>query len=408
MQIRKFIPMVFALSLFIGACNKNESQAPVETQKDQKSPLTGDGKFMVAGCEGPNFNLSGAIDAFKKGDFYESNRQASCVFNQSVKNDPNHPDLKAANLAFLSKAALMTESDQIKYLLLTDLKATDLFGPAGDPEKLNTAIKNIIGTSDGYATFYRFLKAHEDKGHAPQAVFETFLTLVRERSVDLHILAKAMAADKNFSDEIPDYFINVPAAKSYKITQTEAAVLDYDLTAVRAMAEIFQFYYLGISSADSFQGSTDHDIAVKLAADLNTSPKFLELKGSSDGSKALPLFADFLDSAKRAVESISKNDVESWAKDLAEGFWLPKKTDTDYIQKLLLTLFQLKESLGGNEVQLTAFTDDKITVNVTSFFSPLPDSKNISEVTFKVDGDKIEPNETFLTNFSKGFLKVEP
>jgi hypothetical protein len=408
--VRNILPVFIIFPLLFAACSqKKESTPNVENQQVQADPLAGDGKTLVSGCNGTGYTLGGAVDALKKPDYAEANRQASCVFNASVVADPKHPDLKAANIALLAKFILITESDQVRNLLLApNLKATEIFGPAGNPKKLDTTLEAIIGTSDGFEMFYKFLKAHEDKGQNPQAVFDLILSLVRERSVDLHILAKAMASDDNFVDEIPDYLINDSAPKSYKITDTEAGALDFNISAFRFLAEVLQFYHLGISSASSFQGATEADILTKLVADLNTSPKIFELKGSSDATAVIPIFQAVLDSGQRAVEVLSKNDLESWAGDLQDLFPLPKKGETEKVQAWQLTLFQLQKSLEAGEwVQLTAFEGEVHKINAKAFFNPLPDSKSIAELPVEVDGDDIEPREAFLIEFVKAFYKEE-
>jgi len=406
----KWVPF-FILSVFIlGACNnKNEVTDTAQQVASPSQDLAGDGKSLVAGCTGSGYTYSGSVDALKAGNFAEADRQASCVFNASVKLDAKHPDLKAANIAFISKVILVIEAPQMRDLLMApDLKANDILGPSGDLKKADAVLENIYGTSKGYEKAYKFFKAHEDKGQSPQAVFELAISLVRERGTDLHILAKAMAADANFSDILPKYLVNVPDAKDYTIAQPDVAALDFDISMLRFLAEVLQHYNLGLTSASSLTGVSDQAIAVKLASDLNTDARLLQLKAPSDGMSALPVFEELLNSAQVALSVLSQKEVQDWAKDFPDMFNLPTMGKTEDQKNWELSVFQVRQSLeSGDWVQLTAFDDHVTKVNAKAFFTKLPDSKEVSVNIVEVDDDDVEMSDDFLKPFVKDFLTEE-
>ncbi|HCU24646.1 MAG TPA: hypothetical protein DF383_06490 [Deltaproteobacteria bacterium] len=338
-------------------------------------------KATIAGCE------TGAGDfnaPFLSGDFKTANDKASCVFNESVKINADKPDTEAAKVAFLSRFALSLESPEIEYLVFQKLSANSFFGPNGVPDF--NPILNSLGANqaDFIEGLLFYFKKHADAGHLPNEVLAKAYEFVNGHFGDWHALAKAMARDPLFDSRIPGAFLGQQGSDA-AVNYTDAAAVDFYISAARAFAKVASHYDVGVSGPESL---TSRDA---LMADMNAYPKLLGLLGSSDASDAVP----YVDSMLNAIiQSAGNFRVKPSVLFPANIF--PNGLDA------ALTATELKASLQGRFVWTSA-SDFQFGINLKQALAELPDSNDIPGPVLSEASRGIEPSRAFLEEFTKGF-----
>jgi len=351
----------------------------------------------VDGCTIASPTLDGAKTAFFKGDFVEANCQASLVFNESVKVDPNKPENHAAFIAFSSRLFLLVESDDGAYFLLDDehkYKATEIFGPNGDLEKFSQSIsekyeatiKDMQPPPEDPNNLYVFAKTHLDRGRSIDQIVDRVAGLFNRVGPDLHTLAKSMAHDAHLGIAL-DFPNNEMDSEEFLFNSSTAALIDMYLTGAQATTTLATHYHSGIKTADVFINDT---VAVK---ELNADPKTLSLRGSADASEVIPMVSAALSATLHAAIQVHSPDF--WAQDF--NFFLPSpksignaeaNSNVTDIQaesfKWVSILLELQSSLGNKLVAITA-TEGAVTVNLQQFLKNLPNANDLGFPIFILD-----------------------
>ena len=389
-----FLVLLFA-NFAISACGKGQKLPAPTGDTETPAQVTAVEeveKSLVDGCDGGG-SLSGAKNAFAADDFKDANRQARCVFNDSVKSDPNNSNTEAAFIAFLSSIALGVESPQFQFVFDVNVSANTVFGTGGDPDNLATQLAAKF-TGNGMALIRNFFKFHEDKGHSIDDVVGKAMEFFTENFDDWHVLLKAMATDPKFVNaKIPAGFVD--NSSDLPFTFTEASYFLVWADGLRLVGKIYPFYNLGITNSDSFADANT------LVQDLNADPRFLSLRGDANGAGLIPYADLLLSSFARGAGNIRNRAPESWI--VGGNFFgeiLPK--DSDGQAALGITVSQLKDSLAGRLVFLSV-SKSQFGIDLKKMFSNLPNSATVGEVPFKVSGSDADFREEWLKEIVRPF-----
>ncbi len=380
----------------------DKGPAPVEPQnltcKNPDAPVAG----LVTiddNCISGTHKIDEANTAFFSGDFPLSNCIASKIFNESVKVDPLKSDTTAAYIAFWSRAFLMIETEEVKYLLLdTEFNAIDIFGPNGDEEKFSNVMSakvkdilkdvppEVINAMNGdEKDFAALIKGHLEKGHSTNDIVDKIAATFNRYGKDFHTLLYAMSHDYKM-DIVIDFpnknlSINEKDKDKKKFNNTIAAVFDTYLSLGQLVSNLATYYHTGISGYESFT-STE-----KLYHDIINDTKLLALRGSADATSLLPLVYQFSEALNHGLIQIQYKKF--WMTGLVPNDLIvanQNKNDETFMM-IVFTNLQLKDSLTDQMIPVLV-AEEEISLNLFQVLKNLPDFTKYQNPMFSLkDGD---------------------